>query len=974
MKFIHVFFLLFIIVSIFPGIPDLDAIPRQTDGNIARSLKWRLLGPAHMSGRITDIAIPQSDKYTIYCATATGGIWKSSNNGTTWQPIFDHQQTSSIGDIAVSFSDPRTIWAGTGEANSSSYSSWGKGVYKSSDGGDTWTYSGLSQTHHIGRVLIDPDDPKVVYVAALGHLWGSNPERGLFKTTNGGKTWGKSLYVNDNVGCVDVIMDPADSKTLYAASYGRRANRFDDFDSMGIEVIEGSAIYKTSDAGENWKKLQSGLPSNRVGRIGLAIAECSPNVIYAIIERVPFQVILESSLLMRIEHILSSRQPDRSEIEKIRGIIENRIPKEEISAAVVSGLSRRQQLQLRALLGQKELDTGGGIFRSEDKGETWHRVNKLNERPSYYSQIRVDPKDEDHIYALLVRTWESTDGGKTFRQKGWAFSSYLTSSFIHGDFHAMWIDPDDPDHLIAGSDGGLYTSYDGGNAWEAHPMPLGQFVSVAADMRKPYYMYGGLQDNGVWGGPSETRHVSGISDTDWFKIITGDGAYVQVDPRDHNLIYAESQYGAMSRVDLKTGKRIGIRPSETEAGQELRFNYVTPFTISAHDPDTIYLGAQVLLKSKDKGDHWKIISPDLTKNEPASLTREGATITTISQSPLDPEILYAGTDDGNLSLTRNDGQTWTNLSHLIPDLPQDRHGRPNIWVSRIETSRFLPGRAYASFDGHRDDDFGVYVYTTDNFGKSWHSIRGNLPEGVPVNVIREDQKNGNLLFIGTETGIFYSLDRGKHWHRLENGIPTVPVDDLLIHPRDADLVAGTHGRGIYILDICPLQQLTKEILDSKVFLFEPEPAVFYHVDWTKNRGASGARRFSAKNPYSDLTVISDRSGAAPPGAAIYYYLKDNSVNPVKIHILDQAGKLVRELKGPSGKGINRLDWDLRENPRPLPPSWQRLGSNDSRRLEKSGPQERPGQFIQPGLYRIQLLFEGSLQEKELLVKEDVLLH
>jgi len=972
MKFTYVSILLIIIVLILQGNPRFDITPKAADWNIANSLEWRLLGPAHMSGRITDIAVSGDNKHTIYCASATGGIWKSDNNGTTWKAIFDHELTSSIGDIAVAESHPNIIWAGTGEANASSYTSWGNGVFKSTDGGETWSYSGLSQTHHIGRVIIDPIDPNVVYVAALGHLWDSNPERGLFKTTDGGRKWEKSLYINENVGFVDIIMDPTDNNILYAASYGRRSDRFDDFDSMGIEIIQGSAIYKTEDAGKNWEKLVSGLPADRVGRIGLAIAKSSPEVIYAIIERAPYQVTLESAPLMKIERILSSPLPDQSEVDEVKEFITNRTPQEEISTAVVAGLSRAQQLQLRALLGQGELDTGGGIFRSNDKGKTWHRTNELNERASYYSQIRIDPEDENHVYVLLVRTWESTDGGRTFAQKGWAFSSYLTSNYIHGDFHAMWIDPEDPDHLIAGSDGGLYTTYDGGNAWEAHPMPLGQFVAIAVDMRKPYYVYGGLQDNGIWGGPSETRHVSGISDADWFKIITGDGGYVQADPTDYNRIYAESQYGAMSRVDLKTGNRTNIRPSEKDVERKLRFNYIAPFIISPHDPDTLYLGAQVLLKSTDNGNNWKTISPDLTKNEPASLTLEGATITTISESPLAPGTLYAGTDDGNLYLTRDDGQSWKNLSERIQDLPKDDKGHPNIWVSRVETSHFHPGRAYVSFDGHRDDDFGVYVYATENFGESWHSVRGNLPKGAPVNVIREDLKNERLLFVGTETGVFFTLDRGSHWDRLNNNMPTVPVDDLLIHPRDADLVAGTHGRGIYILDIWPLQQLNKEVTGSEAFLFKPEPAILYHIDLTKNKGASGTRRFFAKNPYSDLKILSDRSGAAPSGTAIYYYLRNASQNPVNISIFDQTGKLVRKLTGPSDKGINRLAWDLRENPVPLPPSWQRLGSNDSRLLENLGPRMQPGQLIQPGLYRIQLLFEGSLSEKELLVKADAL--
>ncbi len=970
MKFRHIAILFSLVFLDLPGGNTQIEPSYRVHERTVKNLNWRLLGPAHMSGRITDIAVSRENKYTIYCATATGGIWKTDNNGTTWNPIFDHEQTSSIGDIAVAESNPNIIWTGTGEANASSYTSWGNGVYKSTDEGKTWSHMGLSQTHHIGRVIIDPIDPNIVYVAALGHLWGSNPERGLFKTTDGGRTWKKSLYINEDVGFVDVIMDPTDNNTLYAASYGRRADRFDDYDSMGIHVIESGNIYKTKDGGENWEKLNSGLPSDRVGRIGLDIAKNSSNVIYAILERAPYQIYLESTEIDKIRQMLRSPQPEKNDVEELRRLIGKRTPPEEIPAVVVQGLGRRQQLQMHVLLGHGELDTGGGIFRSENKGETWRRVNNLNERASYYSQIRVDPKDKDHVYALLVRTWESTDGGRTFNQKGWAFSSFLTSRFIHGDFHALWIDPDNSSHLIIGSDGGLYISYDGGDNWEAHPMPLGQFVSVAVDMRKPYYVYGGLQDNGVWGGPSETRHVSGISDADWFKVITGDGGHVQVDPGDFNRIYAESQYGALRRINLKTGKPQSIRPLESGTGRQLRFNYVAPFIISSHDPNTIYLGAQCLLKSTENGNNWRAISPDLSKNESAPLTFEGSTITTISESPLTPGTLYVGTDDGNLYFTRDDGQVWTNLSTQISDLPMDSEGRPNIWVSRVETSHFFEGRAYVSFDGHRDDNFGVFVYATEDFGQSWSPIKSNLPEGFPINVIREDRKNENLLFVGTEIGVYFSPDRGRHWIKLKKGLPTVPVDDLLIHPRDADLVAGTHGRGIYVLDISPLQQLTQEVLSSNTFLFAPETATLFHVDITKNKGASGSRRFVAENPYSSLTQLNDRSGSAPPGATIYYYLKESLPVPVKISILDKSGEIVRNLTGPADLGINLVVWDLRETPLPLPPSLQRIGSNDSRHLAQQGPRTRPGPYIQAGQYRIRLLTEKGILERSLSVIED----
>jgi photosystem II stability/assembly factor-like uncharacterized protein len=949
---------------------ETESFMPETAARLVKPLKWRLIGPGHMSGRITDIAVSPGDKSTLYCAAATGGIWKSNNNGISWQPIFDHYDTGSIGDIAVAPSDPQILWAGTGEANASSYTSWGHGVYKSVDGGDNWTHAGLSETHHIGRVIIDPENPDIVYVAALGHLWGSNPERGLFKTTDGGRSWDRILFIDENTGVADIVMDPRNRKTLYAAAYARRAEPYDDFDSMGIRVLPGSGLFKTRDGGRSWEPLTRGLPRERIGRIGLALAPSAPDIIYAIIERTPFYVDVPSMLLSRIQTLLNTEKPDPKEAESIRAAINKHIPDGEKKAAVVSGLSRREQLQLRLLLGYGELDTGGGIFRSENGGALWRRVNTLNERPGYYSQLRVDPHDPDHIYSLMVRVWESRDGGLTFRQKGWAFSSFLTSDFIHGDFHALWIDPENPKHMLTGTDGGLYTTYDEGRRWEAHSLPLGQFVAVTYDHRDPYYVYGGLQDNGCWGGPSAVRHVSAITDSDWFKFITGDGAYVQVDPEFPHILYGESQYGNIVRIDMQTGKRESIRPRLPDEKAALRFNYVPPFLFSAHNYAALYMGSQFMLKSPDRGKTWIKISPDLTRENPSSFTREGATITTLSESSLKPGLLAAGTDDGNIWLTRDDGKSWEEISENIPGLPIYSTIKPHPWVSRVELSHHHPGTVFAAFDGHRNDDFSVFLYMTRDFGQTWTSIGDSLPEGAPVNVIREDPVNGNLIYTGTENAVYASFDRGRNWIPLMSGIPTVAVDDLKIHPREADLIAGTHGRGIYILDVHPIQQITAAVLDKPVHLFNPKNPILYHINWTKNRGASGARRFNAENPYSHLFRISDRSGAAPPGASLYYYLKNPSAPQVIIHILNSENEVMRVLEGKAEAGLNMVEWDLRSAPLSQLPEWRRSGSNDSLQLFQSGKDDRPGPVVKPGHYTIRLIYENTALEASINVLED----
>jgi len=922
------------------------------DDALVRHLPWRSVGPANMSGRVTDIAVPRGKPWIVYCATATGGVWKTVNGGTTWVPIFDEYGSSSIGAIAVADSNPEIVWVGTGEANASSYTSWGNGVYKSTDGARTFAHMGMTETHHIGRILIHPTNPDIVYVAALGHLWGPNPEGGVYRTRDGGQSWTLVKFISDDAGFVDLAMDPRDPQVVYAAGYARRSDRFDDFDSVGIYVLEGGGIFKTSDGGDTWVRLTDGLPRARVGRIGIRVAESLPDRVYAIVEVAPLWVRLPEADTARIEELLRrDRPPDPAEAGRLRRLVEQLAPGDP-DHVVVAGMSRSAQAQLRVLLGMNPLDTGGGIFRSDDGGATWTRTNPLNEREGYYSNIRVDPNDPDRVYALMVRTWSSTDGGWTFEQEGWAVSSFLTSDFIHGDFHAMWINPDNSDHLIVGTDGGLYSTYDRGAHWAAHQMPIGQFVRIGVDMQRPYFIYGGLQDNGTWGGPSATRHRSGVTTHDWYKVASADGAYTHVDPTNPNLVYTASQYGNLLRIDLATGVRAGIRPRAGRGEPPARFNFIAPVVLSSRDPSTLYMGAEKVFKSTDRGSTWVPISPDLTKGRPNPDTGEGATITTLAESPKDPAVLWAGTDDGNLNVTRDGGATWTNVADALPGAPRNAEGRTKTWVSRVEASRFDAGTAYVSLDGHRDDDFSPYLYRTSDYGRTWETLTGNLPPRVPVRVVREDRRNRNLLFVGTETGIFASVDGGRVWLRLGSGLPTVPVHDILVHPRDPELIIGTHGRSGYVLDISALQELTPEVMERDAFLFPIRAGTLYHVDLTKNKAASGARRLAAPNPYTDLIHEGDSSGLAPPGVTVHYFLQAPGVSPVKITILDDTGAVVRELQGPAEPGINRVPWDLRRSPVPSPPPWRQVGGNDSRRL--AALPDRPGPLVPPGTYQVKL--------------------
>ena len=693
-------------------------------------LGFREIGPASAGGRVDNLAVFEKNPAVFYVATATGGLWKTVNNGTTFEPVFDHERTSSIGDVAIAPGDPNLVWVGTGENNNRQSSSWGEGVFKSTDGGKTWKNMGLPESRHIARILVDPVDSDVVYVAALGSLWGPGGDRGVYKTTDGGLTWTRTLFVDENTGATELVMDPANNKTLYAATYQRQRTPWG-MNGGG----PGSAIWKSTDAGRTWTKLTKGIPEGDKGRIGLDVYRKDPNVLYA-----------------RIEH-----------------------PK------------------------------AGGLYRSDDAGASWTKVSDVNPRPMYFSQIRIDPNDAHRIYMLGVQLQVSDDGGKTFSNDG--------ARSIHVDFHAMWIDPADSDHLVVGDDGGVAISYDRSRTYVwLNNLPIGQFYHVAFDHKSPYTVCGGLQDNDTWCGPSAVRAADGITNDDWFVIGGGDGFQAQIDPSDPDVMYAESQGGRMNRVDRTSNERQTIRPEPQAGDDEYRWNWDTPVVISPHDPKTVFVAANRLFRTSDRGMSWQVVSPDLTTNADrdelsimgvvgskiAIAKNDGMsqwpTLTTFAESPRTAGIYYTGSDDGQVQVSRDAGKTWSNVTAKIPGLPKG----PS--VSRVAPSRFAEGTVYATFDGHGANDFAPHVYASTDFGASWRSIAGDLPKGEVARTLTEDLVNADVLYLGTETGLWFTADRGAHWVKVTASLPTVPVYEITLQPRDNAMILATHGRSVWILD------------------------------------------------------------------------------------------------------------------------------------------------------------------------------
>lgn len=795
-----------------------------------KTLTWRSIGPANMGGRVTAIEGVPGDPRTFYVAGADGGLWKTGNGGVSFRGIFEDQPVYSIGALALAPSDPTVLWVGTGEGDPRNSASFGNGVYRSTDAGDTWKYLGLEDTERIKRIIVDPRNPDAAWVCALGHEWGPNDERGVFQTTDAGKTWKKVLFLDRSTGCSDIALDAQNPRILYAGMYTflRKPWRFDSGAGQ-------TAPYKSIDGGNTWKKIVNGLPKQPMDRIGLATSVSQPNVVYLV----------------------------------------------------------------------TEFKNAGNLFRSDDRGETWRLVNSnpnINFRPFYYSDIRVDPKNADRVYSLAGGLYRSDDAGRTFNTIGGG---------VHGDHQGFWIDPNDPTRLLSGSDGGYQVSYDLGATWEIiNNIVLSQYYHVFFDLQQPYNLCGGLQDNGNWCGPSRTPRA-GILKDDWFTVSGGDGFYAVPNPAEPWLIYSNSQGGNIVITDIRSGNTRSIHPYPKRVGSagdglaehKYRFNWDSPIYISPHDPKIVYFGGNVLFKSVDYGHSWEEISGDLTTNDKSKQQSSGgevvvdntaaefhATIMTIAESPAKAGVIWVGTDDGFVQVTQDGGKSWTNVTANVRGLPA------NTWIARVEASYKEACTAYIAPDRHRDDDFRPYAFMTQDCGKTWTSIANGLPAKGYVQVVREDPTDANLLYLGTELGIFVSWDRGKSWASLRNNLPPVSVRDIKIHPREHDLIVATHGRGIWILDdVTPLRQIAAA-LNTDVQLFQPRPA----VRWTTwNRDANrGSKVYVAENP--------------PYGALLYYYLKAAPTQPVTLTISDETGNVMRTLRPADARaGVNRMAWDLR---------------------------------------------------------------
>lgn len=809
--------------------------PQLFNESLLNGLTYRNMGPYRAGAWAVAVAVPETPpkahRSVIYAALRSGGVWKSSNGGVTFEPVMDSQNIYSMGAIAVAPSDENVVWAGTGDNSATRSAYWGDGVYKSTDAGKTWQNMGLKDTQHIARIVIHPTRPDIVYVAALGHLATQNTERGVFKTTDGGKSWTKVLFVNNRTGAVDLVRDPRNPEVLYAATY--------EHERLAWVINDGgpgTGLYKTTDGGAHWTELLNGLPKGPMARIGIDICRTKPDVLYAVYDN----------------HNL--RPNPRNATDTING----------------------------------------QVYRTDDAGASWRKVTPddidVSGKAAYsFNQLVVDPNNPDRLW-IMATFIGSTDGGKTWGGRGGP--RIFQRAF--GDFRSLWVDPQDSDRMIATSDGGVFQSFDGGRT-NQHFQTIrgGEVYALGVDMETPYNIYAGLQDHESWKGPSN-GWAGNIGIDDWVTVGTGDGMYNQVDPTDSRWVYNTQEFGGLGRYDQKTHERIRIAPTRPQGQQALRINWIAPFILSPHDPKTIYAGAQVVFKSTDRGDHWQEISPDLTNNDPNKINKgqSGSNIvycdiSTLSESPVTAGIIWVGTDDGKVQLTRNGGTNWTDLTKNIAAAG----GPEDVWVSRVYASRFAAGTAYVAKTGRRQDLFKPFLFKTTDFGATWKSISNNLPQW-PVNSIAEDTQKASVLFAGTDIGVYVSIDSGARWVALKSNMAPAAVTDMVIHPREQDLVAGTYGRGIWVVDIAPIREMTPENLSQNVYLFAVKPKPI--------------RRDGATGNYRLLGDMFPSTPNEPNGLLIYYFLKRDATQPISITVADSTGKVVRTLEGTQNAGINRV--------------------------------------------------------------------
>ena len=872
-------------------IPFLSLLGQSISTDQLDQLTFRNIGPSVAGGRIHDIEVLPNDPATVFIASASGGIWKSTNKGTTWKPVFDDQAVSTFGDMAISLSNPDVIYAGSGEQQNRQSTSWGNGIYKSVNQGETWRSIGLEKTYHIARVIIHPENPNIVFVAALGNLWNSSKERGVYQTTNGGKNWKKVLYIDDMTGVVDMAMDKNNPNILYAATYQRMRKAWG-FNGGG----PGSGIYKTTDGGKTWNELTGGLPPGDKGRIGLAASKTRSNIIYA-----------------TIEHADSS-----------------------------------------------------GFYRSGNGGRTWKRVNKLNPRPMYYSHIFVDPNNDDIVYMLATEFYRTKDAGKTFYQMP-TRPTYDVG--VHSDHHTLWINPNNSNHFFLAGDAGLHESWDGGVAYNRlNNIPIGQFYGIGADMEVPYNIYGGMQDNHSWMGPSATRHWLGILADDWKQVGFGDGMYQQPDP-ESSMLYNASQNGNIIRVDRKTGNMQGLKPFPSDSKEKYRFDWVTPLAISKHSSKKVFLGGNRLFISDNGGDSWErtedlssntnrdsltimgVLGADikLSKNDGTSSYGE---IISISESPLWHRVIWVGTDDGNIQVSRDGGEKWEEVSGNITGIPA------GSYVSRVLSSIRDRGSAYVTFDRHREGDWRPYVYRTEDYGKTWVPLTRGLPSGS-VNVIAEHPDNPDVLFLGTEHAVYLSVNAGSDWTKFKSNLPTTLYDDLLIHPREKDLVLGTHGRSFWVLDdTSPLAEWST-VYNKPVHVFSVRAATLFHY-W-KDTSYRAQEEWAGENP---------------PYGAIISYLVNSDVDSVTITVKRRKNQIIRTYRQPVVKGsIQRLAWDLK-----YPPPSSQQNESKTEGLQKPKPEDilpKPahpldpqGPSVSPGLYSVTIAAGNETSTQPIRVNPD----
>jgi photosystem II stability/assembly factor-like uncharacterized protein len=1078
-------------------------------------MEWRPIGPANMGGRITALAVHEADPSRYFVATASGGLLKTVNNGSTFIHQFDRENTVSLGAVALAKTNPDIVWVGTGEANPRNSVSWGDGVYQSKDGGKTWQNKGLGKSFQIGKIIIHPQNPDIVYVAALGRLYGPSEERGLYKTTDGGKTWRRVWFQDDKTGALDLVMDPTNPEVLVLSTWERRRDEFDSFVgdakpppatdiyAPAMEHGPGSSLFKSTNGGATWTRITKGLPRTKLGRIGLDWHPRNPRLLFAVIDsehagmglapskgflgltpenspqgvriadiqkdspaakaklsKGDYLLALNDKELKKTDDFLLTLQPlkpgdtikltyqrfdrdaqrsakqETAEIRlvdrpgegkgkgKNRGLLSVQIDESDdgvvLTEVVENGAAQKAGLHVGDLLltvdgtkisslidlsrllqsknvgdevsityrrgqtqkkvdiklevsppppglpfagglgGQKanvqdlqgpDADKTGGIYRSDDGGDSWVRVNSLNERPFYFSVVRCDPNDEKTIYALGVVLYRSSDGGKTFSPEG-------INKGVHSDHHALWINPRDSRHLLIGTDGGLYVSYDQGANWEfLDYLAVGQFYHVAVDTRRPYHVYGGLQDNGSWGGPSQTLRPSGPSNADYQYVQGGDGFVCRVDPHDPDLVYSESQNGNMFRRNLRTGETRPLRPKIQPGAGKYRFNWNTPFILSRHNSSIFYAAGNYVFRSVNKGEDLRIFSPEITR------TKHG-TATALGESPKNPDVLWVGSDDGAVWLTRDGGKSWTDLSDklLAAGLPGPR------WVASIEPSQAVAGRCYLVFDGHRSDDDQPYVFVTEDFGQTWQSLRDNLPTGS-TRVLREDRTNPDLLYLGTEFAIYASTRRGAAWFNLNGpSLPTVAIHEIAQPTTANEIVAATHGRSLWVLDVTTLRQIKNE--PQTTALFSPAPFTSWHLDFTREgMFKTGTRNFVGQNPLRQ---------------AIFDYYLTQKPAAITLKVLDPQAKLLHkfDLEKETEAGWHRITWNLVSGPGQKGKKGGKQGAMSPAQTPGKTQVKGPGktgkspavfagaQMLKPGVYVLALEVDGTVHQRLFSVEAD----